>query len=128
MAKKILKIVETAYRATLEEQDDPILWLAATLKGNGSEVDVLLRGSAVSYLVRGHDARGLAIGNRTQAQSAHIDEDVRALIGKGVGVFYLEDDAVERGIRREEITPDARAIGYGGLAELFEGYDLVWHW
>jgi len=128
MAKKILKIVETAYRATLEEQDDPVLWLAATLKGNGADVDVLLRGSAVSYLVRGHDASGLAIGDRKQAQSAHLDEDLRALVAKGIHVFYVEEDAVERGIRRDEIAPEARAIGRGGLAELFDGYEQVWQW
>ena len=38
------------------------------------------------------------------------------------------DDAVERGPRRDEITSDARAIGCSGLAELFGGYDQIWHW
>lgn len=128
MAKKILKIVETAYRGTLEEQDDPVLWLAATLKGNGADVDVLLRGNATSYLVRGHDASGLAFGDRKQAQSAHLDDDVRALAGKGVKVFYVEEDARERGLERGEISDGVQAIGRAGLAELFEGYEQVWSW
>jgi hypothetical protein len=128
MAKKVLQIVETAYRATLEEQDDPVLWLTASLKGNGVEVDVLLRGNAVNYAVRGQDASGLTFGDKVQKQPPRIDEDVQRLIGKTVRVYFVEDDARARGIARGEIVAGVQAIAAQALPELLEAYEQVWHW
>ncbi len=126
--KKVLNIIATAYRATLEEQDDPIVWLSHAMKGVGADLDVLLRGNAVNYAVTGQDASGLAFGERRQTQPPRIDQDVVKLISKGVRVFIVEDDLRERGLERGELIPGLEGVGLPQLATLFRAYDQVWHW
>lgn len=128
MAKKILEVIETAYRATLEEQDDTVVWITHAMKGAGGELAVLLRGNAVNYAVRGQDASGLAFGERKQTQPPRIDEDVAKLTGKGVDVYYVEEDASERGIQRGDLIEGVKPVARTGVPKLFASYDQVWHW
>ncbi len=127
MSKKILQVIETAYRATLEEQDDPVLWLTASLKNNGLATDVLLRGDAVNYLVREQDAAGLQFGERKQTQPPRLAADVEKLIASGVAVFFLEEDLRARGISREEIIA-AVPVPSDDVADLLARYEQVWGW
>ncbi len=128
MAKKALSVIETAYRATIEEQDDTIVWLAHAMKGAGADLNVLLRGNAVNYAVRGQDASGLQFGDKKQTQPPDIAGDVGKLIGKGVDVYLVEDDAAERGIERTELIEGLKFVSRSGIAKLFGGYDLILHW
>ena len=128
MAKKVLSIVTTAYRATLEEQDDTILWLSHALKGAGADLDLLLRGNAVNYAVRGQDASGLAFGARRQTQPPRLADDVARLAAKGVRVFIVEDDLRERGISDEDLIPGMQRLGRSDTPELFGRYEQVWSW
>src|SRR5712692_446877 len=76
---KTLSIIESAYRATIEEQDDTIVWLHGAMKGAGADLAVLLRGNAVGYLVDKQDAAGLAFGDWRQTQPPTLAKDLAAL-------------------------------------------------
>ncbi len=125
---RALNIVETAYRATLEEQDDTILWITQAMIGAGADLAVLLRSNAVNYAVRGQDASGISFGSLAQTQPPHIDEDVAKLIHRGASVFVVEEDLAERGIGASELVQGLKPISRAGTAALLEDYDAVWHW
>ena len=128
MAKKILQVVETAYRATLEEQDDTVIWIAHMMKGNGGDPTVLLRGNAVYYAVKRQDASGLSFGARKQTQPPRLADDVAKLIEKGVAVHTVDEDAAERGLEPGDLIPGLTSVSRAGLAKLFAQFDQVWHW
>lgn len=128
MTKRILQILTTGYRGTLEEQDDQVLWLVHMLHNNGADTDVLLRGAASNYIVRQQDASGLCIGDRAQTQPPDIANEVNALTRKGVRVFVLTDDLKSRGIRRNETLEDLTWLTLAELPALLRSYDQVWQW
>jgi intracellular sulfur oxidation DsrE/DsrF family protein len=125
---KVLNIVEAAYRGTLEEQDDTIVWICHAMKGANADIDVLLRGNAVNYAVKGQDASGLAFGGAPQTQPPQLASDLVKLKAKGVKVFVVEDAVRERGIERGELIDGLDFVPRGKLAKLFGDYDQVWHW
>jgi predicted peroxiredoxin len=128
MAKKTLNIIETAYRATLEEQDDTILWITTAMKGAGADMTVLLRGNAVNYAVKGQDASGLRFGAKTQTHPPRIEDDVTRLIGKGVAVYVVEDDVAERGLERTDLLDGLKTVSRASIPRLLADYEQVWHW
>jgi sulfur relay (sulfurtransferase) DsrF/TusC family protein len=125
---KILSIVETAYRATTEEQDDTILWFNHILKNAGANITILLRANAVNYAVQGQDASGLRFGELFQTHPPAIDKDITALIDKGVSVYVVNEDAVERGLVADELVSGVQQVSQRTLPQLLDQFDHIWHW
>lgn len=128
MAGRTLNIVSSAYRATLEEQDDTVLWLVHAMRAAGAEVDVVLRGNAVNYAARGQDASGLSFGACRQTQPPRLGESVAGFARTGVRVFIVEDDLEARGVERSDLVEGVTTIPRNAVAKLCAGYNQVWHW
>ena len=128
MATKVLSIVETAYRATLEEQDDTVLWLNHMLANNGLDVTLLLRSNAVNEAVKGQDASGLKFGDVPLKHAPALDGDIADLIEKGVPVYYVKEDLEERGIPEGRLIDGLKSVSRKELPGMLDGFELVWHW
>lgn len=125
---RYLSVVESAYRATIEEQDDTGVWFTHAIKNAGADVGVLLRGDGVSYAQRGQNASGLRFGTRDVRMPPELDRDLEAMMAKGIPVFVVNEDAAARGIPEAALLPGLRRVGRDGLARLFAEYDQVLHW
>jgi sulfur relay (sulfurtransferase) DsrF/TusC family protein len=125
---RILNIVTTAYRATLEEQDDTILWLSRAVKNAGAETGLLLRGDAVSYLVKGHETGQISFGSKRLAHPPQLDRDIATIAASGTPVFAVAEDLQILGVRHEPHVEGVRVVARDDLPKLFEQYDQIWQW
>ncbi|MGK7874911.1 MAG: DsrE family protein [Xenococcaceae cyanobacterium] len=125
---KALQVIECAYRCTIEEQDDPSVWISQAMKAAGADLDILLRGNAVNYAVSGQDASGLAFGDKKQTQPPRLDQDLLSAREKGINIYVLTEDAQSRGISEAKMIGGVKKVSRQELPELFGKYDQIWHW
>jgi sulfur relay (sulfurtransferase) DsrF/TusC family protein len=125
---KVLNIIESAYRATAEEQDDTIVWLTHAMKGAGADLSVLLRGNAVNYAAYGQNAAGLSFGGWRQTQPPRIADDLGLLVAKGVTVYVLAEDLAQRGLEARDLISGPESITRDKLPRLLAAHDQIWHW
>lgn len=125
---KILQIVNSAYRCTVEEQDDPVIWITHAMKGAGAELDILLRGNTVNYAVANQTVAEFSIGGVTQTQPPNLTRDLTSLKEKSVKIYFVEDDCHERGLKTEDLLEGIQAVKRDELPNLFDQYDQIWNW
>ena len=126
--QKILSVVDTAYRATLEEQDDTSLWFNHACRNAGANITLLLTGNAVNYAVAGQKPRSLNFGSSGIPHPSKFHEDLLSFKQAGGDVLFMEDDAVERGIDASQLVKGIEPLKRSQLASFLDGFDLVWHW
>jgi sulfur relay (sulfurtransferase) DsrF/TusC family protein len=125
---RALQIVEQAYRATLEEQDDTVLWFTRAIRAAGAAADVLLCGAAVNYAVSHQDASGFRVGAWSQVHPPAVEADLAKLIEGGARVAVLAEDLAERGIATESLARGIERLSRRSLGGLFAQYDRVFKW
>ncbi len=125
---RVLQIIEPAYRATLEEQDDTVLWFTRAIRGAGAAADVLLSGTAVSYAVRGQNSEGLSIGSWSQRHPPAIEREIASLLDSGARVAAIAEDLDDRGIAPESMIARVERLRQTDLSARFGEYDRIWKW
>jgi intracellular sulfur oxidation DsrE/DsrF family protein len=126
---KTLNVVERAYHATLEEQDDVALWFALAMKVQGQlEQSILLRGNAVNYLVKTQDASGLKIGDLALDPPPKIVDDLNMLRGHGMSLYAVEEDLAARGVPKDRLMAGVEVIKKGAIPGLFASHDRIYYW
>jgi sulfur relay (sulfurtransferase) DsrF/TusC family protein len=125
---KTLQVLETAYRATVEEQDDTIVWLTHAMKGAGGDFGLLLTGNAVCYAVKGQRAPALALGGWQPSHATDVSADVASLAAKGVALYAVEEDLEERGLLDAALVEPMRVVPRSHLPRLLDEYPRVWQW
>ena len=125
---RILNIVETAYRATLEEQDDTAVWISFMLIKNGANIDLLLRGNAVNYAVKGQDASMLQMGGKPLTHPPDLGRDLDLVHQQGARVLVVQDDLEHRGIEADELIDCVTPVAEADLGRLMGEYQALWAW
>ena len=124
----IISIVETAFRGTIEEQDDTVIWTVHAMRKAGQDIDVILRGNAVCHAAKGQDASGLTFGDWGQTNPVDLAGDLEKLMAAGVKVYVVTDDLTARGLAVSDLVDGLTPIANAEIARLCEQHETVWHW
>lgn len=125
----VLCICDQGYRATTEEQDDTVIWIAHMLqREEATSVAVLLRGTAVNYANRAQESVGVTFGDWTQAHPADFPRDLARFQADGGTVLVSASDLSRYGLTEADLVPDITIVEDNELAGLVADHDMVSFW
>ena len=125
----LLCICEQGYRASVEEQDDTVIWLTHTLqKAPDMETAILLRGSAVNYACATQQPVGVCFGSWVQQTPADLRRDIARYQADGGRVLALREDLRSRGLDLAQLISGIEVIGRPELAGLVAAFQTVSFW
>lgn len=125
---RILSIVSTAYRATIEEQDDAALWLLLAMVKEGGQISLLLRGNAVNYALRRRAANTVPVVDLGIVSDGLPQLEIQRALSMGVDCFCVAEDVVQRGLDASLLWPGIQILEQAAVPELVERFDAVWSW
>ena len=125
----LLCICDQGYRASVEEQDDTVVWMAHMLqKQDDTSATLLLRGSAVNYANKAQRSVPVTFGEWTQKQPADFPRDLSRFVGDGGRVFALAEDLDSHGLSEGDLVEGVQILSGQGIAALVIEHDHVSFW
>lgn len=125
----LLCICDQGYRASIEEQDDTVVWMAHMLqRAEESGATLLLRGSAVNYAFRGQEPAAVKFGAWQQQHPANFPRDLAAFVADGGRVFALAEDVAKHGLADGDLVDGVRPLPRAAVAGLVAEHDVLSFW
>ena len=125
----LLCICDQGYRASVEEQDDTVIWMAHMLqREDNTTVSLVLRGSTVNYASHSQRSVGVTFGDWTQAHPADFPRDLARFREDGGRVFALASDLTRYGLTDTDLVEGVTLVEDAGVADLVAEHDFVSFW
>ncbi|WP_411107402.1 hypothetical protein [Streptomyces sp. cmx-4-9] len=127
-SQRALAIIERGYRGAVETQFSDELYCAFLFHRHLGGLDVLLRGSAVTYAARAGRTPTLRLGNREITTLSEPRRGLGVLLESGVGVWAETADLRSHGLSAEkDLLPGVRSAAPGAMALRWSGYRAVFY-
>lgn len=121
-----LIIIDRAYRGSVETQFADVLYFIRELSRQLGGIDLLLRGLAVTYAVKG-SCTAIRLADRDVTTLPDPRRSIQTLLDEGVTVFVEEPDLAALGLSDgDRLLSGARLVQIGELALRWSTYLGVW--